>query len=323
MLTWILSFVLMVLSPDLETGKDLRQKGQLDEAIAHFEQLLSSEPDSLDARRELGHTLVLAGRYREALETYERLGASTEARWQLESAKWMGLTYLYLGRIEESLSEHDRQIRIARQLNDRAAEVHAMWYRGHLYTELGRFGEANEAFLEALETVPDDLNSLHLAAFMAARQGDEGSLRYQIEDLEKAVRDSGEPSQMRRVQHLRAELALIHGQPKRALTNAQEANEFYPHPLYRDTMARAHLRLDDTAAAESTYRDILDATDERLDIPLYYVKALLGLARTLDTQEKEEEAASTYQKFLAHWGDAPGDLPGVAEARERVSGSTR
>jgi tetratricopeptide (TPR) repeat protein len=127
---------------------------------------------------------------------------------------------------------------------------------------------------------------------------------------------------MRRVQHLRAELALIHEQPKRALTFAQEANEFYPHPLYRDTMARAHLRLEDTAAAESSYRHIVDATDERLDIPLYYVKALLGLARTLDAQEKEEEAIAAYRRFLEHWGDAPGELPGVAEAKQRVPGAT-
>lgn len=312
----------MLPPPDLETGKNLRLEGQLDDAIAHFEQLLSSEPDSLDARRELGHTLVLAGRYREALEAYERLGASADAQWQLESAKWMGLTYLYLGRIDESLSEHDQQIQIARQLNDRAAEVHARWYRGHIYTELDRFGEANEAFLEALETASDDLNTLHLAAFMAARQGDEGSLRYQIEDLEKAARDSGEPSQMRRVQHLRAELALIHDQPKNALILAQEANEYYPHPLYRDTMARAYLKLDDPAAAESSYRDIVDATDERLDIPLYYIKALLGLAKVLDAQGKNEEAVSVYEKFLSRWGDAPGPLPGVPEAKRRVSGTT-
>jgi tetratricopeptide (TPR) repeat protein len=313
----------MAFAPDLETGKKLRLEGRFDEAIAHFEQLLSADPDSLDARRELGHTLVLAERYPEALEAYERLGASADARWKLESAKWMGLTYLYLGRIDASLSEHDRQIRVARQMKDRAAEAHAKWYRGHIYTELGRFGEANEAFLEALQTAPDDLNTLHMAAFMAARQGDEGSLRYQIEDLERAVRDSGEPSQMRRVHHLRAELALIHDQPKRALASAEEANALYPHPLYRETMARAYLRLADPAAAEDAYRHIVDATDERLDIPLYYVKALLGLARALDAQGREDEAVSVYKRFLAHWGDATEQLPGVTEARRRVSDTTR
>jgi tetratricopeptide (TPR) repeat protein len=202
-------------------------------------------------------------------------------------------------------------------------EVHARWYRGHIYTELGRFGEANDAFLEALETASDDLNTLHLAGVMAARQDDAGSLRYQIEDLQQAAKDSGESSQMRRVRHLQAELALLQDQPKRALSNAQEANELFPHPLYREAMARSHSNLDDPAAAESAYRDITDATDERLDIPLYYIKALLGLAKALDAQGKEEEAISYYERFLSLWGDAPMQLPGVTEAKQRVPGTSR
>lgn len=323
MLYWILSLILLVPSPDLETGKTLRLEGRLEEAIEHFAELLSAQPDFLDARLERAHTLVLAGRYMEALEDYRKLGTSTDSRWQLESAKWAGLTHLYLGQVDESLSEHDRQIQLARRLPDRAAEVHAMWYRGHINTELGRFGEATNAFLESLEVAPDDLNTLHLAGVMAARQGDEGSLRYQIEDLQQAVKETGEASQMRRVYHLQAEVALLQERPERALSLAQEANELFPHPLYRDAIARSHLSLDDPSAAESVYRHIVEATDERLDIPLYYIKALLGLGQALDAQGKEEEAISFYEKFLSLWGDAPGQLPGVTDAKRRVAGSAR
>jgi tetratricopeptide (TPR) repeat protein len=323
MLHWVLSLILTITSADLETGKALRLEGRLQEAIEHFGQLLAAQPGLLEARLERAHTLVLAGRYEKALDDYRVLGSSPDPRWQLESAKWVALTYLYLGKIDESLSENDRLARLAARLQDRAAEVHAKWYRGHILTELRRFGEANDAFLEALEMAPDDLNTLHMAGVMAARQGDEGSLRYQIEDLQQAVEDTGDPLQMRRVYHLQAEVALLQERPQRALSLAQEAAQLFPHPLYRDAVARSHLMLDDPAGAESAYRDIVEAADERLDIPLYYIKALLGLGKTLDAQGKAEEAVTYYEKFLSLWGNAPGQLPWVSEAKARVADRSR
>jgi tetratricopeptide (TPR) repeat protein len=158
---------------------------------------------------------------------------------------------------------------------------------------------------------------------MAARQGDEGSLRYQIEDLQQAVKVSGDASQMRRVYHLQSEVALLQERPKRALELARQADELFPHPLYRDTIARCHSTLDDPSAAESVYREIVEATDGRLDIPLYYIRALYGLGKALDAQGKQEAAVSVYEKFLSHWGDAPGQLPGVIEVKRRVAPATQ
>jgi hypothetical protein len=62
----------------------------------------------------------------------------------------------------------------------------------------------------------------------------------------------------------------------------------------------------------------LDSTDDRLEFPLVYVKALLGMAEVLDAQGRQEEAASTYRRFLEHWGNAAGPLPGVVDARSRL-----
>ena len=93
--------------------------------------------------------------------------------------------------------------------------------------------------------------------------------------------------------------------------------------MYRDTIARSQSRLEDAAAAEIEYRQIVEATDERLDIPLYYIKALVGLGKALDAQGKDEEALPYYEKFLSLWGDAPGPLPGVNDAKGRVTGISR
>jgi tetratricopeptide (TPR) repeat protein len=315
----MISILFVASTPDLETGIALRQEGRFEEAIQILEEVVSAQPDSFEAQRELGHALVLAGKYQEAIAAYEKLAASGDAQWQIEAAKWSGLTYLYLGEIDKSLAGNARESELAREAGDRAARILAAWYRGHIFIELGRLDEANSTFLDALEWAMDDVDILHHAGVMTARQGDAGSLRYQIEDLQQAVRRLGDESQIRRVYHLQAELALLQGKPKEAMERIEQANRLAPHPYYREPMARTYLALDDAQAAEEVYRKIISATDERLDVPLYYVMALRGLAEVLETLGRAEEAAVYWQRFLSHWGDVSPPLPGVTEAKTRLS----
>ncbi len=304
--------------PDLDSGKKLRQEGKLEEAIVAFQEILASQPDLPEAQLELGHSLALAGQYREAIEAYERLAASKDLRWQMESAKWGGWAHIYQGDIDASLAKAEKEAQLAKQLGERSAEVHAIWYPGHVLTQLDQFGRANAAFVAALELGPNDLNTLHQAGVLATKQGDWGSLRYQIQDLEQAVARSGQPDQMRRVYHLQGELAIAQGNPKKAHELLEKANGLFPHPLYQDAIARAYLAEENLVDAAATYRAIVESTDQRLDVPVYYVKTLLELARVLDALERSEEAASYYQKFLALWGDAEGSLPGVTDAKKRL-----
>lgn len=313
------SLLLTFVPVDVEAAIALRQEGALDNAIASFQEVLRRDPGSEKAKLELGHALALAGRYREALATYEELQGSDEPLWQWESAKWRSRTFLYLGEIGQALEANRRERALARQRGDAVAESVAAWYRGHILTELGDYGRATGAFVEALGIATGELDTLHLAGVMAARQGDAGSLRYQIEDLKQAVRASGDPAQERRVFHLEAELALLQNRPKEALLRAEKANALVAHPLYQDAIARAWAAQGEWRRAESTYREIVGSYDERLDIPLYYVRALAGLATALDEQGRKDEARTYYKTFLDHWGEES-DLPGVSKARARLQG---
>jgi tetratricopeptide (TPR) repeat protein len=316
----LLALSLMATEADLAAGQKLRREGELERAVAFFQAKVAEAPDQWAARRELGHSLALAGRYREAIEAYQGAPAA-DPRAQQESARWTGLTLLYLGEVDSALERLKHEAEIAERNGDRSAQVHATWYRGHVLTEVGSFGPAGTAFLEALALEPEDLNTLHLFGVLTARQGDLGSLRYQIEDLrplaQSAEGRAGGRGQMRRVAHLQGEYELLRGKPAASLPFLERAASLFPHPLYREAIARAQAAQKRLEAAAGTYRSILNATDERLDIPLYYVKALRGLAKTLDALDKREEAAAAYERFLAHWGESS-SLPGVAEARERL-----
>ena len=74
MIKFFLAALLSSSPADLEPGRELRKEGAIEEAIVFFQESLASEPDSAEAQRELGHCLVLAGRYTEAIEMYGNLG---------------------------------------------------------------------------------------------------------------------------------------------------------------------------------------------------------------------------------------------------------
>ena len=119
---------------DLEPGRELRQEGEIEEAIVFFQESLASEPDSAETQRELGHCLALAGRYTEAIEMYGNLAASQDLQWQLEAAKWTGLTQLYLGNVEASLEQSRLEARLDVQLGV-LAQRHARLSGKGLYAQ--------------------------------------------------------------------------------------------------------------------------------------------------------------------------------------------
>jgi tetratricopeptide (TPR) repeat protein len=315
----LLGAVLFLSAPDLDSGRKLRQEGKFQEALVFFQNALAAEPGSLDVQRELGHCWVLSGRYREALGAYAPLADSSDPAWRVEAAKWSGLTHLYLGEVERGLEEIRQEADLAKQTGDRATQVRATRFIGHVYTELGQFGPASDALLVALDLSPDDLDTLHQMGLLAARQGDWGSLRYQLQDLEQAVRRSGHRSQMDLVYHLQAELALGQGKPGEARDPLDKISEPGARPVYQETRARIDRAQDNLTQAETSYRALIDSTDARLEAPVYYVKALLGLAEVLDAEDRKEEASPYYRQFLEHWGNHTAPLlPGVAEAEKRL-----
>ena len=308
----VLTMVLSMNAADLEPGRQLRKDGKLDEAIAFFQQALEAEPASPEILLELGHAFVLAGRYDEAIETYQPL-ASQNLRWQLDAAKWTALAHLYHGNIAASLEQRGVEERLAAQLGENAAASSAARQVGYLYSEIEQFASANDAFVSALNRDPNDIQTLYLMALLAVRQGDWGSLRYQILDLEPVAARSHDPALAGLVDHLNAELAISRGDEGEALELlGRSATQ---NAMVLEARARAYAQHGDLARAEAAYQSIVDATDERLEFPLVYVKALLGEAKVLDAQGRREEAASFYRRFLEHWGNTEGPLPGVAEAR--------
>jgi tetratricopeptide (TPR) repeat protein len=132
-------------NPDalLQQAIALHQSGDLDGAIRAYREFLAVQPDSLQARSNLGAVLARAGRYDEAIAEYN-LGLQRNpgnAALLLN----LGLAYYKTGRHAEAAERFERALTLAPQFQEQATLLLAV-----CYNTLGRYKDA-AALLAPLE----------------------------------------------------------------------------------------------------------------------------------------------------------------------------
>jgi tetratricopeptide (TPR) repeat protein len=127
----------------LQRAISLHQSGDLDGAIRAYLEYLAVEPDSIQARSNLGAALARAGRYDEAIAEYN-LGLSKN---QDNPALLMnlGLAYYKTGRHAEAAARFERAISLSPQFKEQVTLLLAV-----CYNNLGRYKDA-AALLSPLE----------------------------------------------------------------------------------------------------------------------------------------------------------------------------
>ena len=142
----ILAFPLLAQQPNdalLQHAIALHQSGDLDGAIRAYRDYLAVEPDSLQARSNLGAALARAGRYDEAITEYGiGLQKSPDNPALLMN---LGLAYYKTGRHAEAAARFERAVALSPQFKDQVTLLLAV-----CYNNLGRSKEA-VALLAPLE----------------------------------------------------------------------------------------------------------------------------------------------------------------------------
>ena len=104
-------------NPDalLQQGIALHQAGDVDGAVRAYREFLTAQPDSLQARSNLGAVLARAGRYDEAIAEYNLglRGNPDNAALLLN----LGLAYYKTGRHAEAAARFERALSIAPQFS--------------------------------------------------------------------------------------------------------------------------------------------------------------------------------------------------------------
>jgi len=132
-------------------GDFLRQKGEMTEAMAHFEKAAELNPHYAEAHNNLGNTFTQTGRTDDALVEYQKALAIRPA--YAEAHNNLGIALAQKGRLDEAIVQFRKALEIAPNL----ARVHTNVALA-LFRE-GRMTEAVAEFQEVVRLKPDDHNA--------------------------------------------------------------------------------------------------------------------------------------------------------------------
>jgi len=154
----------------LQHAVALHQSGDLDGAIRTYREYLTAQPDSLQARSNLGAALARAGRYDEAIAEYDRaLSKSPENPALLLN---LGLAYYKTGRPAEAATRFERAASLAPQFTDQVTLLLAS-----CYNSLGKYRQAIAllAPLEKEKSADQAFNYLYGTALIGDGQSASGA----------------------------------------------------------------------------------------------------------------------------------------------------
>jgi tetratricopeptide (TPR) repeat protein len=148
----------------------LHQAGDLDGAIRAYREYLNAQPDSVEARSNLGAALARAGRYEEAIAEYDRaLSKSPQNPALLLN---LGLAYYKTGRPAEAATRFEQASALAPQFRDQVTLLLAS-----CYNSLGKYKQAIAllAPLEQEKSADQAFDYLYGAALLGDNQDASGA----------------------------------------------------------------------------------------------------------------------------------------------------
>jgi tetratricopeptide (TPR) repeat protein len=176
--------------------------------------------------------------------------------------------------------------------------------------ERGNLGEALTcaAGHEAMSCRDPQLTRLR--AFALARAGraiDAQSLRKELVD---SIPSWPGPTARRALHQLDGELALLRRDASAAVAAFSRAERLLPargfcgdHAPIWYGLGRAYRAANDTGQAETWFRRVAESPFERLCWPIAYARSLAALGRIQAESGRNTEAGSSFERFLAVWGD--------------------
>jgi len=149
---------------DLEKGKALFKKGDIQGALKAFETLADQETDSPEAHYCLGLTYYEMGRYDDAVNAYLK---ALQLKPDLAEAHFnLGVAYDQSGESEMALRSYQR----AKNYGIDDAALH--FNLGTTLLKLSRLGEAKREYLRALELEPDLAQAYNNLGYLDEAAGD-------------------------------------------------------------------------------------------------------------------------------------------------------
>jgi tetratricopeptide (TPR) repeat protein len=244
-------------------GVALLQKGQVDEAIAHYQKALEIKPDYAEAHSNLGTALLQNGQVDEAIAHCQK---ALEIKPDYADAHGnLGNALLQNGQVDGAIAHYQKALEIKPDKADAHSNL------GNAFLQKGQVGEAIVHYQKALEIKPDYADAhLNLGnAFLQKGQVDEAITHYQM-----ALRINSDFSEA----HYNLGNAFLRkGQVDEAIAHYQKALEIKPD------YAEAHSNLGNAFLRKGQVNDAVAHYEKALEIKPLNIAFQNNLALVLAT----------------------------------------
>jgi tetratricopeptide (TPR) repeat protein len=270
-------------------GNAALKKGQIDEAILHYEKVLvirqgHKEVDRREAYYNLGNALLRKDKVDEAIANY-RKALEKHSEYEPEAHSGLGLALLRKGQIDEAIFHFEKFVQL------RPDHAEAYYNLANALLEKGRVDDAIADYEKALKLKPvwADAENNFGNALLRKGQIDEAIIHFQkflelCSDREEKDRAEG---------HYNLGTALLQkGQIREAIAYFREAVKLRPD------YAEAQNNLGGVLLQEGQVDEAILHLQKVLELRPDREKAHYNLGNALLQKEKVEEAIAHYEKAL-------------------------
>lgn len=233
----------------ISKGVSSLKKGQVEDAITHFNRAIDLDPGKAVAYAARGSAYFRLEKLDNAISDYNK---AIEINPDLEVAyQGRGSVYYRQGQLDNAISDYTRVIKINPGL------VNAYIDRGNIYQEQGRFDEAISDFSKVLEMKPGEAITYYLR----------GNAYYQKNQLDNAISDYSkviefDPKFAVAYQN-RGTAYQFKGEYQKAISDYDKAIELMPdNPLSYASRGNAYFMLDRLHNASYDYNKAVELDPE-------------------------------------------------------------
>ncbi len=262
----------------INLGSALADRGQVDDAVAHFQKVLQIKPDSVDAHNNLGLALAGRGQIDEAIAHYQK--AFQIKSNSVDAHNNLGLALAGRGQVDEAIAHY----RKALQIKPDSAKTHNNL--GEVLSAHGQVDEAIAHYLKALEINPDYVDAHNnLGNAFDSR----GQVAEAISHYRKALQINPDNVDA----HYNLGNALASGrQVDEAIAHYRKALEIKPDHV------EAHTNLGVVLAHRGQFDDAIAHYRKALEVAPDYLLAHYNLGSALADCGLVDEALEHYRKAL-------------------------
>jgi tetratricopeptide (TPR) repeat protein/TolB-like protein len=300
--------------------------GRFDEALGAYARAEALEPDSGPAALGRFNVHVLKGEWNEAAAVAQRGVKAADGAVRFQGHVRASLVHLYRGRSQQALAslgaatQERAALGEGGQARQRLAAVRLA--RNEPAVALAVFGDRREA-----DIGPGALRLIGVAQLFLGQTTAAASTMAELKVVAQRIPSDRD---VRFVHLLAGQFALHRKDTGTAVAEFAAAARSLPRysvgPLAaaglaqqtRFALGTAQIAAGQSEQAEQTLRQIINATTERVNAPIEYVRSLYLLATILEQRNQAAESREYYRRFLEHWRDGDLDREKVADAERKL-----